>query len=412
MFEHCEYLERYLAYTKDDEVDPNYSLWSCLATLAAVGERRVWLDWGVRRIRYYPNMYICLIGPPGARKSTAMGAAYDLLKHIDIYMTPESTPWETLIYDLSRQCEVVHDPKTGGIYHYSGGLAFARELTSFIGIKDSYRIKLLCDFYDCVDRFRYNTHARGDIVIENVFLNILAGTTPQDLQHHLPPEAIGGGFTSRFIMVHGEPPEQLKSGRGTEEARNTSDRHMQWLIERLRRIRKLAGGFETSPEYEELYEDWRNRSRKDPPTPSYDPKLTHYMSRRETHLRKLTMALSLARSDELVLRASDFRLAERILHVTEQVMPRAMLHVNATPTERIANELFTLIAHLPGGASFAELMRRYVTVLTKDQMTMLLDAMVTAELLKRVTVKNEVRYVLGDKPPKESRLWTGSRNAQ
>ena len=60
----------------------------------------------------------------------------------------------------------------------------------------------LTDLFDCRELpWKYRTKGRGDNTIENLYLNLLAATTPDSLASSLPALAIGGGLTSRILFI-------------------------------------------------------------------------------------------------------------------------------------------------------------------------------------------------------------------
>ena len=55
------------------------------------------------------------------------------------------------------------------------------------------------------DQWKYQTKGAGTSdYIDNVWVNILGGTTPGLLQSTIPVDAIGSGLTSRMVFVYAD----------------------------------------------------------------------------------------------------------------------------------------------------------------------------------------------------------------
>lgn len=67
----------YFALVGKTEAPFIYHRWSLYSSLAAMLGRQAWLPFGHGTI--YPNMYVMLMGSPGARKNTAINIAQKLL---------------------------------------------------------------------------------------------------------------------------------------------------------------------------------------------------------------------------------------------------------------------------------------------------------------------------------------------
>ena len=95
-----DWIDSYLKYTDVSEPPKTYRLWSAIATISAVLQRKCYFQWGA--LTFYPNMYIILIGPPAARKGTAMDQARPFLEKLDIKMAAEAITREALIRELGK----------------------------------------------------------------------------------------------------------------------------------------------------------------------------------------------------------------------------------------------------------------------------------------------------------------------
>ena len=90
-----DWIDGYVEFTDNSESPENFRRWTAISTIAAALQRKCFVEWGT--ITWYPNMYIVLVGPSGARKGTAMGPAYDMLEELNIPMAANATTLQALI---------------------------------------------------------------------------------------------------------------------------------------------------------------------------------------------------------------------------------------------------------------------------------------------------------------------------
>ena len=138
------------------------------------------------------------------------------------------------------------------------------------------------------------------IKIESPQINMLCGCTPQNLTDLMPEKAWGQGFTSRLIMIFSD--ERI-IGDDFAEVEKTYSAD---LAHDLAIINEQIGQFEVTKDYRDAVNNWRALG--EPPVPSH-PKLIHYVTRRRTHLYKLSMVSAIDRSNALILTKDDFNRA-------------------------------------------------------------------------------------------------------
>lgn len=101
-------------------------------------------------------------------------------------------------------------------------------------------------------------------------------------------------------------------------ARQTSLRAS--ILADLEQINQVAGEFTFSPAALDTYEQWYERSEQETDAgrpPLKDKRFTGYVSRRATHLKKLSMACSIARDNRLIIEQQDFERAKAFLKDAE-----------------------------------------------------------------------------------------------
>lgn len=358
------WLDSWLEFTDNSEPPELFKIWTGISTICACLQRKCYLQWDSR---IYPNMYIVLVGPSGCRKGTAMGPAYGLLDQLGIKMAAEAITREALIRELKNSIDnstSITGP--GRVTVHSSLTIFSQELTVFLGYHNLQLISDLTDWYDCRSRWTYRTKNMGTDDITGVWVNILGGTTPESLASALPEDAIGGGLTSRIIFVYGDRPSKLVPlPLLTQKEAELLDK----LAYDLEVINAMCGEFRYTEAFASRYVDWYLEHSANPPFDS--PQFTGYNSRRPTHLRKLCMALSAARSSDMVLTDSDFEQSLDLLIKTEQQMPKAFGARGRSDVSDIIQEVMQrlqLFKRIP----VADLMQRYWNHISRDELDKIL----------------------------------------
>ena len=90
-----DFFDQYLDYTKDTEACSIYHRWCSIISISALLARNVYLKFG--HFTVYPNIYGMLIGEPGARKTTAIKIAKELLRQTGYHtFAPNKTSKEKI----------------------------------------------------------------------------------------------------------------------------------------------------------------------------------------------------------------------------------------------------------------------------------------------------------------------------
>jgi hypothetical protein len=203
----------------------------------------------------------------------------------------------------------------------------------FLGYHNRELISALCDWYDCHERWSYDTIKRDKEEIVGVWVNLLAGTTPDNIQSSLPMEAIGGGLTSRIIFVN-------EDKRGKLVIFPTATRHelelQQMLIHDLEQITLLSGRYNYTTDAMSFYGDWCFEADRNPPF--QDRKFDGYCGRRRKHLNSLAMVCSASRGNDMILTRDDFERASVLLHEVETKMGTVFRGIGRSDISATINE--------------------------------------------------------------------------
>jgi hypothetical protein len=277
------------------------------------------MKWG--RSTIYPNLYIILVGPSGrAKKGTALDFAKPILQAINIPLVAGAITREKLIRRMAGAISNYQDGTTGLPMFQCGMTCISSELSVFLGQNNIKFLADLCDWYDCLPTWEYDTKHFGTDKLDGVYFNLIAATAPDWLPSILPREAVGGGFTSRVIWVVEE------EKRATVVFPTCDEELEKLLIHDLEDIHLISSEFKFTPEAADAYATWYKQAdddirRGNPPIP--DPKFAGYCDRRATLVKKLSMITSVSEDSEPIIELRHFQRAVKLMESVEKKMPRA-----------------------------------------------------------------------------------------
>ena len=304
--------------------------------MAAVLQRKCWVKWG--RLTFYPNLYIVLIGPPAARKGTAMEEGRNLLDRMGVSIAADAGSWQKLVSNMAEN-QTTDQGADGKVYLHSSITIFSTELTIFLGYDNKEMLSVLCDWFDCRSRFVYDTFRGDREEIPNVWANLLGATTPSQYQASLPEEAFGSGFASRVVHIYEDGPGKVVY---KPEITPALVALQDSLLSDLEDAKAIHGEFITTPEFETIYIDWRKASIKTTLFPD-EPRLEHYVQRRQVFVFKLAMICSASRNSDQVIEGEDIQRAIDSLEEVEKKMPQTFRGVGSNPLASQQNRMMKVL---------------------------------------------------------------------
>jgi hypothetical protein len=338
--------DAYLAYTKYTEPPYLYRAWSCISLMCCALQRRVSFSLG--DVIAFPNFYIVLVGPPAARKGTAMATMRRFADNANIEFAPSEATRQALINMMKEGKSDVDYIEQKHLTHSSLNIC-AAELTVFLGYNNAQLMSYLCEWFDCLDVFTYETLERGRETINQVYVNLLACTTPALLQSALPNQTIGSGLASRIIFVYaadkgrvifisGDPngatAEELATWHKSREQLRISIAHD------ITQMMAMTGQFRAGPGYVERYQQFRLENEE---YDIGDPRFASYIERRPLHAMKLGMIFSASRGTDQIVTVGDFERGLQLLEATEKQMKNVYAGVGANPVAGVQHQLLQLI---------------------------------------------------------------------
>ncbi len=375
------WIDSFIKFTDNTEPPITYRKWTAISAIASAMQRKCRLNWG--HYPYFPNMYIVLVGPSGNRKGTAIGPAYSILQEIGIPMAADATTKEALIRSIADSAVTTTDEESSTIVTHSSLTIVSHEFTVFLGHGDNDFIIYLTDWYDCKSPWVYRTKHQGTDSIIGLWVNILAATTPDSLRSSLPTDAIGGGLTSRMIFVH-----EMHRGKIVAAPFITKEEEdlRKKLVHDLGIIYTMSGVFTVTENFMGTYTDWYHKVSTNDPFAD-NPRFAGYSSRRPSHILKLSMIVSAAKNNTMVITEEDFNYALAMLLEVEENMPRTFSGVGQSMTADVTARVMQQIAHR-GEVSLRELIQMFYSDADRRTMATIISTLEGMGYCRRLYAKD------------------------
>ena len=383
-----DWLDNYVHYCHDSEPPLKFHEWMGISVISAALQRKCRLQWG--SLTFFPNFYIVLVAPAGqARKGTAMNMATDIISDLSIPLAPDASSLQALIRYMSECTRTEENIENGYFDTHSSLTAFAPELTVFLGYSNKELVTNLCDMYDCRKSFKYDTIGRGSEEITGVFLNLVGATTPDLIKSSMPVDTIGSGLPSRMIFVY----ERNIRYRVicpfftlTEEGKKLK----QDLLHDLVQIRSTMGDFKVSNDFLDKWTEWYGGY---PPTCPFDPyHFGGYWERRPAHVMKLSMIMSISRSNNKIIREKDLTRAINLIEETEIKMAETFRGIGQSSQAEVITQIMNFISKNKKVSS-KELMSNFIMHVSELEMDRILSSLRASDFIYAPTIKMGVTYI-------------------
>ena len=323
-----DWLSTYVRYASVTEAPKRMHFWGGVGAIAGALRRRVWID--MKRFKWYPNFYIVFVAPPGiVAKSTTADIAMDLLKRVPgIKFGPDVITWPALATAFAASSEMF---EYNGEWHPMSAMTLvASELGNLINPQDRDMINLYINLWDGRKSLEKVTKMSGNDTIEAPWINLMGCTTPHWIVDNMPPAAVGGGFTSRCVFIWAEKKERYIPFVD-EVVSADDDRLADSLVHDLEYIStRLVGPFTISQEARDWERARYERFWKAAASRMDTYSLEGYAARKQTHLFKTAMVLSVSRDDSLTIERADLELAEAMLLDLETDMGKVFAGIGKT----------------------------------------------------------------------------------
>lgn len=359
-FEGTNWIDAYCEYHNNGFIPPQFNTWCALSAVAGALERRVWLPWG-DTYSFYPNVYIMLVSMPGDGKSVAIKGAIDLLLEVNkrtsqLNIMPNQVT-EAKFIELMGHGRSFIEVKGGRelVHRQNAGYYWASEASNSLKNVFGDFIACLTDFYDCPVTWERATKKDGKkIVLNNVCMNLLAGSTVDYLGKLVSDENIMGGFASRLIYVVSEnkvvEAQPFQNGQ-TAERDPARVLYHQALVEDLCNIAKLTGPMTADKEFGDAWEAWYPIYEKKRRSLASE-KAQSILARANPNTLKVAMLLCAAEGDGLVMGIRHWerakKLVESVQGETTGVFRKARAGASTRGPTSLTNMLIHSIKSKPG----------------------------------------------------------------
>lgn len=339
-----DWLQSFVEFAGYGEAPLKFYWWVGVSTMAGAIRRRIWID--QKYFDWTPNQYIILVAPPGiVSKSTTASIGMNLLRELnDVHFGPDVVTWQKLVEDMGKSKELVLDPSTGEYLPMSCLTVAASEFGTLLNPADREMTDVLVSLWDSQKgTFKKSTKTSGNDAIENPWINIIACTTPAWIAGNFPEYMIGGGFTSRCVFVFAKEKRQYVAYPADCVPEGFADQRAE-LVHDLEHISTLVGEMEITAEAKEWGErwymnHWKSKHRNLPPE-----QFGGYLARKQTHIHKLAIIISVSESDELVITRKHLSFAAEMVDALEDDMPYVFDKIGRTQSTQVLNDLCEIMA--------------------------------------------------------------------
>lgn len=311
------WIDEYVKDNEKSEPPKRLKTWCAISCLAATIRRRSFFDMG-KSHKLYPNMYIVLVAPAGARKGTAVNQMTPYLKELgDINLSSDSLTKERLTVEISEAEDSYF--RDGKQVMDKSITAIAEEMVVFLSEKNQDMLGDMLRYFDCPDDFKRSTKASGKSDMKNVCVNLLCATTPDGIRSHLPKSARGDGWLSRTMHIYADGIEQIihLPWRDTNKEILNKD-----LLAKLKEIQAECNGpFDATKQFDLAWIKWRDEHEKE--RIFSNTLLETYHDRRPIQLLKLSMIYCASRLGNLMMTDEDLHKAQTVLCEAESHMMKA-----------------------------------------------------------------------------------------
>jgi hypothetical protein len=385
--------------------------WASISMISALLGRQCWFPFGHDRV--YPNQYVMIMGSPGTRKSSAINVSKKLLKLTGYNRFSSSkTSKERFLMDMKQFDSTIdnEDDLLGMTLDTPSETYIAiGEFTDFIGQNNMEFVTMLTNLWDCLPEYENpKIHGKSTFVHEPV-VNILGGNTAQGFTLAFPPEALGNGFLSRLIFVHGEA-----TGRKVTFPSAPDPIREEMLVQHLIEMkRNCVGAFSLTAEASKILDRMYQEE-----VGIHDNRFKHYGTRRFVHLLKVSLAICASEKTTLVTAEHALK-ANTVLYYAERKMPRALGEfgkskfsdisstildiLNQTTIPQNCNDIFRLVSQDIGKMS--DLQEVVKSLQDADRIQLMTVKGKTGFLAKHVAIKEwDTDLILPDYLTKEEMM--------
>lgn len=281
------FLSSYMSGFANVETPESYDFWCGAWLMSNIIGRTITVARPLAPV--YLNLYAIICAESGitrkssaVRNATAMLRLYGEEQH-DFIVNTGGLTLESL--DIAMN-------KLTALWGHTHVALSSSELVSLLG-RERYVSGLpakLTDLYDCPDIYTRSSVTRGESIARNVYVTLLAASTPSWLVRAVNPDVVEGGFTSRCLFIIEEKPKRLVAW--PEEMFDAG--HDTGVLRSMHKLRqdaeyaaKRAGGIRLSRVARQQFTEWYEGRKI-----SNDAYGSSFQAREDHHILRLAGLLS------------------------------------------------------------------------------------------------------------------------
>lgn len=384
------WIDNFLAYTDKTEIPRAWLEWSAINTIACSIKRNVHIWY--RGIKFFPNQYVILVGPPGIGKGEAINAAQDIAKAAGTvnYLSDWHTPQEMIDEIATGYAQFNFKP--GQISSATIGVdrsvcILAKELPVLLQSYESLH-SIFCAWWD-QNEFEYKTKNKGKYLISEMCVSILGGCVPDYIRSlgkdRLAP--ITGGFTARTIFVYETKKRQLIKSNFGRPIRSIS-KLKDDLTNDLQHINTLQGELQIDTQAEAYWQTkYLEHNRQNG---CFDSDASaNFKSRISSHLVKTAIAICVSESDSLTVTEDHLRRATSLIEKVRDDVDIVFRAVGESPIAVGQNRVLEFIRSR-GLVSYNEILKFNYRHVTNDQLIQIVYILEKAGLIEEYPSGNNI----------------------
>jgi len=318
------------------EIPAEYHFWSCIALIGAVLSDRVYVVWATRRLA--PNLYVFLIGPSGSGKDYAIESALSLVHPLNIVRIYNGRTTAPHLVDMIGTADYEPpDPEKAKIW------LTMPELSLSLGTGDQAdsMVRLLTGIYGTGPGnevpFSEGTRTRGQKIITNPCVNVLAGSTAEWHTDSISTAAVQGGFYARAFVVQGDYKLDDPMRQWEPVLPSDYEEIRARLRSRLIAMSKIKGEMRlTTKALAKAVKWYHNRK-----LPTYP--VIPWWQRMRAHALKLSIIFAVADGETKVIKEKHVSVAIKVVSSLEEQMPEVIRFASSGVESRLVNRIYDII---------------------------------------------------------------------